>query len=284
VAKAHTNHSVSMPPLDGASPNARDSATILEALMTLQRASVDWQRSMHELARNCGCTDGNPTGAPMTSIPVGRFVRSTTSVSKVVRAIREACSVLELHVLPFDRARLGSVIDSIDEIVARGQMLVVRAGLQNLREVLPSVSPIPLATDPVRELLRTFPNGIDEVIRCAELELDRVASFWTQLRHERATGPDGKGGLFIPDYRRLHRCAVVAAQREMNAMIDHPRFGTFLREGIHHRQLPHVRTYCAWIAMALQVRLSAELSLVPTEAVGTEMDTRPSAIHQPVGA
>lgn len=286
VAAAHTKHTASILPLDGALPDSADATVVLRALMTLQVASVDWHRATHELATCCGCTDGNPTSAPMTPIPVGRFIDMTITVSAIVRKFRDACSALQLHVLPFHRVLFGDTVESIDELVARGQLFVVMTCLQHLREVMPPASLLPLSTDPVRALLRAFPNGIDDVIRCAELELHRVTSLWTELRRREERLPQGVTCPILPDYQRLHRAAVLAAQREMNALIDHPRFGAFLRAGLDRHQPPQIRTDCARIAIALQVRLSADL-IVPlsrAEATGAPADTWLSTTHQPVRA
>lgn len=253
--------------------------------MTLQRVSVQWRRSFHQLESCCGCADGN---APATMIPIsiGSFLGATTAVSEVVHTVAAECERLRVHVLPFDRVLFGDTFESVDELVVRGQLFVVMTCLRHLREVMPPPSILRRCMDPVPDLLHAFPGGPDEVLKFAELEYHRITSIWTQLRRRDERVPDGLTSSIVVDDKRLRRTALLAAQCELHALIDHPRLGAFLRTGINHRQLLQVRTACVRVATALQVRLSAELVLPlwRAEVAGSAGGTWCSTTQQPVDA
>ena len=259
--------------------------------MILHRQCLNWHESMHELARCCGAADGAPVIGYTVPIPITRFLAATTMVAGVVRKIAEACEALWLHVPPFERLVFGERIDSIDELVARGQLLMVMTYLRQLHEMTQPANRGAWSTELIRLVHRAFPGGTGEVIHCVELELHRIASIWTQLRRADrciADGPvpEGSHAPRVVDHRRLHRSAVLAAQREMCGLIEHPRFGVFLGEGLDPQQPPPVRTACGRIAMALQVWLGADLAIPPTRvaAVGTGIEVWRSMAQQRVSA
>jgi hypothetical protein len=228
----------------------------------------------------------------MVRIPVARFIAATTTLAGVVHKIAEACEPLWLHVPPFERRVFGDRIESIDELVARGQLFVVMTYLRQLHSMTQPAGSGVWSTGLMRSVLRAFAGEMGDVIHCAELELHRIASIWTQLRRAGGGGvaggpfPDGSNAPQVVHYQRLHWRAVGAAQREMCALIEHPRLGVFLGEGLDPQQPPAVRTACGRIAMALQIHLDAELAipLARVAAVGSGIETWPCIVQQPVSA
>jgi hypothetical protein len=219
-----------------------ESSVVLETLQALEKQFAAHRGHLAQVA---------------AALAAGQFAAAFEAANQLrdsLGAVDAMYKRLYANIVPVDD--LGSVVESVGELVLRGRRMVILAQVAALRELLKQPDGMSRAQG---WFVGEF-HDMDDVDSYFDRAFTKINRIWTQYRQNHVD----EVGMSPSDRSTLYRASVRVAQCALHDVPRHPDVAYLLRAGLDATDWPeaHAAFTQIFVALAVQIDVGANRALL----------------------